>query len=54
MLSFAVAYLIVLLAVVLYVARLGIGQRRLTRELESLRTGEGALARDHQPTIRAA
>ena len=54
MLSFAVAYLLVLLTVVLYVARLGIEQRRLTRELESLRTGEGALAGDDQPTIRAA
>jgi hypothetical protein len=53
MLSFAAAYLIVLLAVVLYVARLGIEQRRLARDLEFLRIGE-VPARDDQSTIRAA
>ena len=37
MVSFAIGYLLVLLAIVLYVVRLGREQNRLSEELESLR-----------------
>lgn len=38
MVTFAVAYVLVWLAVVLYVARLGVRQGHLSQELDSLRS----------------
>jgi CcmD family protein len=52
--SFAAAYLIVLFAVVLYVARLGVAQRRLARELEALRVREEGSRNGEEPVSRAA
>ena len=54
MFSFAAAYLMVLLALILYVARLGLGQRRLGAELSSLREQLQSASDRDRPSSRAA
>jgi len=54
MVTFAAAYTIVWLAVVLYVARLTADQHRLRAKIESLRTSRDGLERRCETTSRAA
>jgi CcmD family protein len=54
MTTFAVAYVVVWLAVVLYIACLARGQRQLTARIESLRAQLEASRHERQPDSRAA
>lgn len=54
MATFVAAYLVIWLAVVLYVARLGAGQRRLQRDLEALKSGLKQREDPQPPVSRAA
>ena len=52
--SFATAYVLVLFAVVAYVARLGVVQRRMARELDSLQENGMSHSRTEDEICRAA
>ena len=54
MTTFAIAYMVVWLAVVLYLARMGSCQRQLAARIESLRTQLEEPSREQKPKSKAA